>query len=165
MEFNKEATSASSGLVYVCFGSFVKWSSRGGHLSPQKKKLEKIWFFGVKSWFFTRNTPTNFAPPFARRNFFKCASLTWNPGSAPGLDVILCWSYVQSTDRHVASIGLVILIPYPFCKLSGKVVFVFNWSRNELAVFEVIINYSHWDVDLIDKTLLNIFDFFFTFRK
>ena len=122
--------------------------------------MEKIWFFGVKSWFFTRNTPTNFVPPFARRNFFKCAPLTWNPGSAPGLGVILCWSYVQSTDRHVASIGLVILIPYPFCKLSGKVVFVFNWSRNELAVFEVIINYSHWDVDLIDKTLLNIFDFF-----
>jgi hypothetical protein len=29
MEFNKEVTSASSGLVYVCFGSFVKWSSRG----------------------------------------------------------------------------------------------------------------------------------------
>ena len=34
---------------------------------------EKIWFFGVKSWFFTRNTPNNFAPPSARRNFFKCA--------------------------------------------------------------------------------------------
>jgi hypothetical protein len=26
MEFNKEDTSASSGLVYVCFGSFVKCS-------------------------------------------------------------------------------------------------------------------------------------------
>jgi hypothetical protein len=35
--------------------------------------LEKIWFFGVKSWFFTRNTPKLFAPPSARRNFFKCA--------------------------------------------------------------------------------------------
>jgi hypothetical protein len=32
----------------------------------------KTWFFGVKSWFFTRNTPTIFAPPSARRNFFKC---------------------------------------------------------------------------------------------
>jgi hypothetical protein len=30
-------------------------------------------FFGVKSWFFTRNTPNFFAPPFTRRNFFKCA--------------------------------------------------------------------------------------------
>jgi hypothetical protein len=37
-------------------------------------KLEKIRFFGVKSWFFTRNTPKIFAPPSARRNFFKCAS-------------------------------------------------------------------------------------------
>ena len=36
-------------------------------------KLEKILFFGVKSWFFTRNTPKMFAPPSARRNFFKCA--------------------------------------------------------------------------------------------
>ena len=65
-------------------------------------KLEKIWFFGVKSWFFTRNTqkifappsaigknmifgvkswfftrntPKIFAPPSARCDFFKCASL------------------------------------------------------------------------------------------
>ena len=37
-------------------------------------KLEKIWFFGVKSWFFTRNTRKIFAPPFVRPNFFKCAS-------------------------------------------------------------------------------------------
>jgi hypothetical protein len=37
------------------------------------KKLERIWFFGVKSCFFTRNTPIFFAPPSARRNFFKCA--------------------------------------------------------------------------------------------
>jgi hypothetical protein len=35
-------------------------------------KLEKIWFFGVKSWFFTRNTPKIFAPPSARRNFLEC---------------------------------------------------------------------------------------------
>jgi hypothetical protein len=35
--------------------------------------IEKIWFFGVKSWFFTRNTPKIFEPPSARRNFFKCA--------------------------------------------------------------------------------------------
>jgi hypothetical protein len=44
--------------------------------------LEKIWFFSVKSWFFTRNTPKFFAPPSARRIFFKCVppSLTWNCG-------------------------------------------------------------------------------------
>ena len=38
-------------------------------------KLEKILFFGVKSWFFTRNTPKMFAPFSARRNFFKYAPL------------------------------------------------------------------------------------------
>ena len=41
---------------------------RGGVTDPLK--LEKIGFFGVKSWFFTRNTPNIFAPPSARRNFF-----------------------------------------------------------------------------------------------
>jgi hypothetical protein len=54
--------------------------SRGGsrgwgrtRRAPPPLKLEKIWFFGVKPWFFTRNTPKFFAPPSARRNFFKCA--------------------------------------------------------------------------------------------
>jgi hypothetical protein len=32
---------------------------------PPPLKLEKRWFFGVKSWFFTRNTPKIFAPPSA----------------------------------------------------------------------------------------------------
>ena len=39
---------------------------------PLPLKLKKIWFFGVKSWFFTRNTPKIFAPSSARRNLFKC---------------------------------------------------------------------------------------------
>ena len=44
--------------------------------APPPLKLEKIWFFfGVKSWFFTRNTPKIFAPPSARRNFFNCDPL------------------------------------------------------------------------------------------
>ena len=45
-----------------------------GRAPPPQKKLEKIWFFCVKSWFFTRNTPNIFAPPSVRRNFFKCAT-------------------------------------------------------------------------------------------
>ena len=59
---------------------------RGGAPGPRppKKQLEKIWFFGVKSWFFTRNTPKIFAPPSPRCNFFKYSPLTWNPGSAHG---------------------------------------------------------------------------------
>jgi hypothetical protein len=50
----------------------------GGRAHPARApslKLEKIWFVGVKSWFFTQNIPTIFAPPSARRNFFKCAPL------------------------------------------------------------------------------------------
>ena len=35
--------------------------------------IEKIWFFGVKSWFFTQNTPKMFAPSSAQRNFLNCA--------------------------------------------------------------------------------------------
>jgi hypothetical protein len=71
--------------------SFREINTRGGsrregaHPRRAPLKLEKIWFFGVKSWFFTRNTPNIFAPTSARRNFFKCPPTlpTWNPGSRP----------------------------------------------------------------------------------
>ena len=56
-------------------------------------KLEKIWFFGVKSWFFTRNTPKIFAPPSARRNFFKCAPPNLKSWIRPW------WSHIQSLTR------------------------------------------------------------------
>jgi hypothetical protein len=87
--------------IYILYGCHLlldvcRGGSRGGvHPTHAPLKLEKIWFFGVKSWFFTRNTPTIFAPPSARRNFFKCAPLTWNLGSAPGLYNILyfLWLY------------------------------------------------------------------------
>ena len=46
-------------------------------------KWEKIRFFGVKSWFFTRNTQKNFAPPSAWRNFFKCAPSNLKPWIRP----------------------------------------------------------------------------------
>jgi hypothetical protein len=67
---------------------------------------------------FTRNTPNIFAPPSARRNFFKCAPpLTWNPGFAPDLSqvtdkryhIMLYWvhpsmnsirTYSFAGDRH-----------------------------------------------------------------
>ena len=48
--------------------------TRGGSRSAPLK-LEKIRFFAVKSWFITRNTQTIFAPPSARCNVFKCATL------------------------------------------------------------------------------------------
>ena len=61
--------------------------SRGVHPAPPPLPLtwKKCDFWGVKSWFFTRNTPNIFEPPSARRNYFKCTSLTWNPGSTPAI--------------------------------------------------------------------------------
>jgi hypothetical protein len=62
----------------------IQGGGGGGAPGARPPKIGKIWFFGVKSWFFTRNTPNIFAPPSARRNFFLSAlPLTWNPGSAP----------------------------------------------------------------------------------
>ena len=48
-------------------------------------KLEKIWFFGVKSWFFTRKTPKFSRLPLLGANFLSAPPLTWNPGSAPDI--------------------------------------------------------------------------------
>ena len=58
---------------YICV-SIQAGADPGGRGLDAPLKLEKIWFFGVKSWFFTQNTQKMFAPPSARRNFFKCAS-------------------------------------------------------------------------------------------
>ena len=59
--------------------------------------LEKIWFFGVKSWFFTRNTPTMFAPPSVRRNFFKCA---------PAPEMHVCFRTWRPMDIAFAFLGM-----------------------------------------------------------
>ena len=70
----------------------ISGADPAGHtrrVPPPPLKLEKIRFFGVKSWFLTRNTPKKLAPPPARRNFFNCPpppTPTWNPGSVPGFD-------------------------------------------------------------------------------
>jgi hypothetical protein len=56
-----------------CVGCGGGSGGGGEHPASAPLKLEKMWLFGVKSWFFRRNTPTFFAPPSARRNFFKCA--------------------------------------------------------------------------------------------
>jgi hypothetical protein len=71
-EWMSNRTHCMSLLVnYHSFDS--RRGSSGGRTRRPPLKLEKILFFGVKSWFFTRNTPTIFAPPSARRNFFQCA--------------------------------------------------------------------------------------------
>ena len=51
-------------------------------LPPQ---LERMWFFWRKIVIFHTKYPKIFEPISARRNFVKCAPLTWNPGSAPAI--------------------------------------------------------------------------------
>ena len=49
----------------------VVMMSRGAPGARPPLKLKKIWFFGVKSWFFTRNTPKiSHFPPLGA--FFMC---------------------------------------------------------------------------------------------
>jgi hypothetical protein len=73
--------------IHIWYLKLQGWIQGMGGVHPARAtlKLEKIRFFCVKSWFFTRNTPKLFAPPSARRNFFSVHPLTWNPGSAPEL--------------------------------------------------------------------------------
>ena len=70
MEFNKEVTSASSGLVYVCFGTFVKWSSRGAHPARAPLKLEKNMVFWRKIVIFHTKYPKQFRASLRSAIFF-----------------------------------------------------------------------------------------------
>ena len=45
-----------------------------------------------------------FVPPSARRNFFKSAPLTWNPGSAPDINLNMYIINVIADDE--SKIGL-----------------------------------------------------------
>ena len=78
---------------------------QGVHPAHTPLKLEKIRFFGVKSWFFTRNTPIIFAPPSAWGHFFKCTPLTWNLGSAP--EYILIYRNFQTLFLPLWTLGLI----------------------------------------------------------
>ena len=84
-------------------------------------------FFGVKSWFFTRNTPKFFAPPSARRNFLKCAPppLTWNPGSAPDnvYGSSYYWNFRTSSFKQVAC-----LILKQICFYQSQIVYQTRYS-------------------------------------
>ena len=57
---------------------------QGVHPAPPIK-LEKILFFGVKSWFFTRKPQKFSRLPLLGANFLSAPPLTWNPGSAPDI--------------------------------------------------------------------------------
>ena len=73
-------------LEHRTVSAIIKRGSRGAEAHPARApaKIGKNMIFCAKSWFFTRNTQKIFAPSSARRDFFfKCAPLTWNPGSEP----------------------------------------------------------------------------------
>jgi hypothetical protein len=74
MEFNKEVTSASSGLVYVCFDSFAKWSSRGGSREgtpgARPPKIGKNMIFGGKIVILHTKYPKNFRASLRSAIFF-----------------------------------------------------------------------------------------------
>jgi hypothetical protein len=54
-------------VIFVIFGRVSElWFCFIMNWYHLTRKLEKIWFFGVKSWFFTRNTLKIFAPPSVR---------------------------------------------------------------------------------------------------
>ena len=53
-------------------------------------KIGKIWFVGIKSWFFTRNTPKISRLPLFTAIFLSAPPLTWNPGS-PLVCIIIWW--------------------------------------------------------------------------
>jgi hypothetical protein len=80
--------------------------NQGARAPPKIGKI--IWFFGVKSWFFTRNTPKIIAPPSARRNFFYVRlPLTWNPGSAPVACTCIEWGWVMVYNASFNNISAI----------------------------------------------------------
>jgi hypothetical protein len=94
-------------------------------------KLVKIFFFGVKSWFFTRNTPTFFAPPSARRHFFKCAPPPRNLKSC--IRPCMCYRYVVITDYWKVLIARMCKMCIIFIWYSGQ--WVLRWLGSRLKMF------------------------------
>ena len=106
-KINAKISTSFRRSMLISFWIDVPGVDPGGKAQPVRSptlQLEKIWFFGVKSWFFTRNSTKIFAPPSARRNFFNCAPLTWNPGSAPDIDLNIYIINVIADDE--SKIGL-----------------------------------------------------------
>ena len=53
------------------------------------RNWKKYYFFGVKSWFFTRNTHKISVPPFAWCNFFKCAPPNFKSWILPCIQICI----------------------------------------------------------------------------
>ena len=72
-------------MLYIC----IKHNIPNLHLLNFQIQIQKfmaliIWFFGIKSWFFTRNAKKKIhASLHSAQFFYVLPSLTWNPGSVP----------------------------------------------------------------------------------
>ena len=61
-------------LFYPWLSKYQGWIQGGGETTEGAPlKLEKIWFFGVKSWFFTRKYPKHFRASLHSAQFFLTA--------------------------------------------------------------------------------------------
>jgi len=143
----------------------IRGGSRGTHAAL---KLEKIWFFGIKLWFFTRNTPTIFAPssgigkkmilwreivifhtkypkyfrPSLRsvQFFLNAPTLTWNPGSAPAY-YILCYITVFIYPQIIPKCFFPrVFFAYNTLKLWVRVM-VFNVTLKQYVNYMVAISF------------------------
>ena len=77
-------------MFYYPYRSFLSSPIRsgadpgeGGHMARAHLRLEKIWFFWRKIVIFHTKYPKNVRASLCSAQFFKCAPLNWNPGSAP----------------------------------------------------------------------------------
>ena len=92
--------------------SYVLQGGRGG-----------IWFFWRKIVIFHTKYPKIFAPPSARRTFFKCLPsppLTWNPGSAPVLYQEMFYHWYENKLNINVWLYLAGSIPncrFPVCRI------------------------------------------------
>jgi hypothetical protein len=69
-------------IIYdYCNQGRIQGGGGGGRTLP---KIGINMIFWRKIVIFHTKYPTIIVPPSARRNVYKCAHLTWNPGSAPG---------------------------------------------------------------------------------
>ena len=91
----------------------IQW---GPHPARAPLKLDNTWFFGVKLWFFTRNTTNIFAPPSAPRIFFKCAPPNLKSWIRPWLCCLTpffqqYFSYIMQLEGYELWLGICCLTP------------------------------------------------------
>jgi hypothetical protein len=165
---------------------FSRGGSRGGHPArafPPPLKLEKIWFFGVKSWFFTRKTPKIFAPSTARRNFFKCAASSLKLWIRPCFSIVCLKSTLCivkcKEDNFVFLQDLVEALEYRCYIMLGKrfikwLAMLFHYHSHSLfiSLIEVVItiriSYNRWVLTnnllhqrfLMDKLMVSLRRFY-----